>query len=37
MTVLGFTGGVMYFGSQEMDPTKPIFVRATPLLLSGWF
>ncbi|KAH8099577.1 mitochondrial import protein Pam17 [Cristinia sonorae] len=24
-TILGFTGGIMYFGSQEMDPTKPIF------------
>ncbi|THH28497.1 hypothetical protein EUX98_g5692 [Antrodiella citrinella] len=25
MTALGFAGGVLYFGSQEMDPTKPIF------------
>ncbi|KAK7694032.1 hypothetical protein QCA50_003608 [Cerrena zonata] len=25
LTIAGFAGGVMYFGSLEMDPTKPIF------------
>lgn len=29
LTALGFGGGVAYFGSLEMDPTKPIFVRRT--------
>ena len=29
-TIAGFVGGVSYFGTLEMDPSKPIFVRSPP-------
>ena len=34
LTFIGFAGGVMFFGSLEMDPTKPIFVRFKVLQLE---
>ncbi|KAI0076449.1 mitochondrial import protein Pam17 [Panus rudis PR-1116 ss-1] len=34
MTILGFVGGVSYFGSLEMDPTKPIF-NIDPMFVFG--
>ncbi|CAL1705662.1 unnamed protein product [Somion occarium] len=34
LTIAGFAGGVMYFGSLEMDPTKPIF-NVDPMVVYG--
>ncbi|KAJ3478711.1 hypothetical protein NLI96_g9571 [Meripilus lineatus] len=34
LTFIGFAGGVMFFGSLEMDPTKPIF-NVDPMVVYG--
>lgn len=29
LTIAGFAGGIVALGNMEIDPTKPIFVRAS--------
>ena len=35
LAALGFAGGIMYFGSQEIDPTKTIF-GVDPMIFYGF-